>query len=93
MRYFTYPWKQGEFEQLVQESYSCPCNKDERFVGGLLLPFLGGVLVGGLFLPRPNQPLPPYGPVYPPVGVPYVQPVPYVNEVPTYSVPVNNKVK
>ena len=90
MYFFKYPWKEGEFEQIVTSSYTCPCeNKDSRF-GGLLLPFLGGVLIGGLFLPRP-VPYPPYGPVYP---VPsYPQPIPYVSEAPTYSVPVSSKNK
>lgn len=83
MRYIPYPWKEGEFENLTKISL-CK-DKEDRFIGPLL-PFLGGVLIGGLFLPRPT-PVPPYGPIYQPI--PYVQPVPYVNEVPTYSVPVN----
>ena len=91
MRYFTYPWKEGEFENLISEKvYKIP--SEERFVGPLLLPFLGGVLIGGLFLPRPN-PIPPYGPIYTPVPTPYIQNVPYVTEVPTYSTPVNSKIK
>lgn len=89
MTYITYPWKEGEFENLLKQVYSNSIHsKDERFVGPLL-PFLGGVLLGGLFLPRPT-PVPPYGPIYTPV--PYVQPIPYVNEVPTYSVPTTNQI-
>jgi hypothetical protein len=88
MRYFTYPWQEGEFENLVSQSHQYSYKKEERFIGPLI-PFLGGVLIGGLFLPRPN-PIPPYGPVYPVQPIPYVQPVPYVNEVPTYSTPVNH---
>lgn len=91
MRYFTYPWKEGEFENLlVEKVYNI--HDDERFVGPLLLPFLGGVLIGGLFLPRPNI-IPPYGPVYTPVPTPYIQNVPYVTETPTYSTPVTSKIK
>ena len=89
MRYFPYPWKEGELENILKENINCPCHKDERFVGPLL-PFLGGVLLGGLFLPRP-VPVSPYGPIYQPV--PYAQPVPYVTEVPTYSAPVTNAIK
>lgn len=90
MRYFTYPWKEGEFEKILSEKvYNI--TSEERFVGPLL-PFLGGVLIGGLFLPRPN-PIPPYGPIYTPVPTPYIQNVPYTTEIPTYSTPVNSKIK
>ena len=88
MRYFTYPWKEGELENLVNQIYTQPINREERFIGPLL-PFLGGVLIGGLFLPRPT-PVSPYGPKYTTPVVPYVQPLPYVNEIPSYSVPVTN---
>ena len=90
MRYFTYPWKRGEFENLINQVNVSPKSVEERFVGPLL-PFLGGVLIGGLFLPRPN-PIPPYGPIYPVSPVPYVQPVPYITEVPTYSTPVSSAI-
>lgn len=91
MRYFTYPWKEGELENLVNQIYTQPINREERFIGPLL-PFLGGVLIGGLFLPRPN-PIPPYGPIYTPIPTPYIQNVPYTTEIPTYSTPVNSKIK
>lgn len=87
MRYFTYPWKEGEFESLINSPSLESKTSDQRFVGPLL-PFLGGVLIGGLFLPRPS-PLPPYGPIYPVQPIPYIQQAPYINEVPTYSTPVN----
>lgn len=91
MTYFTYPWKEGEFEDICNQIYTCPCCKsnDDRFIGPLL-PFLGGVLIGGLFLPRPT-PFPPYGPAYPPVA--YVQPIPYSTDVATYSVPTSSPIK
>ena len=51
--------------------------------------FAAVILIGGLFLPRPT-PVSPYGPIYTTPVVPYVQPLPYVNEIPSYSVPVTN---
>jgi hypothetical protein len=91
MRYFTYPWKEGEIEELLSKNSIVHTRANDRFIGPLL-PFLGGVLIGGLFLPRPNQGIP-YGPVYPVQPLPYVAPAPYVSEVPTYSVPVNGNIK
>lgn len=90
MRYFTYPWHEGELESLVNQSSISSYRKDERFFGPLI-PFLGGVLIGGLFLPRPNPTIP-YGPIYPVQPVPYIQPSPYINEVPSYSTPVNHSI-
>ena len=69
--------------------------QETRFIGPLL-PFVGGLLVGGLITPRPN-----FGPAYPPV--PYYPPVtyyPYIpslntsstysnTEVPTYYTSIN----
>ena len=90
MRYFTYPWKEGELEELIQKPYTIN-NKDDRFIGPLL-PFLGGVLIGGLFLPRPNQ-IMPYGPVYANPPIQYIPPTPYTSDIPTYSTPVSTKIK
>lgn len=87
MYFFTYPWKKGELEHLLHSTEV----RDERFIGPLL-PFLGGVLIGGLFLPRPS-PILPYGPIYPAPPIQYIQPTPYVSETPTYSTPVNSKIK
>ena len=66
-------------------------NGESRFIGPLL-PFVGGLLVGGLITPRPNyQPYPYYypQPYYPPVSYyPYPinsqQSYNVNNEIPTY---------
>ena len=87
MYYFVYPWKEGEFENIITQIHSSTYKKtDERFIGPIL-PFLGGVLLGGLFLPRPVPTYVPYAQPYPQVGVPYSTPTPM------YSTPVNTNVK
>ncbi len=70
---------------------------DNRIIGPLL-PFVGGLLVGGLITPRPNyyQPTPYYPPqYYQPQGYnPYINTYPnnYImenSEIPTYYTSVN----
>ena len=69
---------------------------ENRFIGPLL-PFVGGLLIGGLVGPRPNfyQPVPYYPPYYPPTGyAPYVGTYPNNynvtnTEIPTYYTSVN----
>lgn len=65
---------------------------------GPLLPFVGGLLVGGIFAPRPNysygpfpgpmsqNPMPPMGQAYPPAPLPmgYVSPYYETPNIPTY---------
>ncbi|MDD6302024.1 MAG: hypothetical protein PUA56_01755 [Bacillales bacterium] len=88
--YFPYPWKKGEFNNLIQPNLSRNEeyyeNNNTRF-GGLLFPFIGGLLVGGLLLPRPNYNMPmPYQP-YPPQGMYYLSGAinPYMQGVPQYT--------
>lgn len=65
-----------------------PYNYQYRFVGPIW-PFVGGLLVGGLF--APNK-----GPLYPSNGYPvqtyyYYQPVPYYQNNSYYSYPYNQQ--
>lgn len=80
--YYRHIWNKDEVERCYKEAYENQPNEN-RF-GGILLPFLGGLLIGGLFVPRPNQynQLPPaqyqYQYQYPPYPYyPQPQQVPY----------------
>ena len=78
--FYRHIWNQGEIERCCQEAYSDNNYGPQRF-GGLLLPFLGGLLIGGLFIPKQNNVPQPY-PQYPPYQYPqyypvYTQPIPY----------------
>ncbi len=60
---------------------------------GPLLPFVGGLIVGGLFLPRPNGGFMPGGPsnVYPNQGPVYQSPHPtYQTPPPMYGSPLTS---
>ncbi len=57
-------------------------DNNERFAGGVLIPFLGGALLGGLFASsRPNNYIPYNN--YPPYYA-QPQPYPYYYQYPTY---------
>lgn len=73
--YYRHIWNQGEMEKCYQNAYFNNPNNQSRF-GGILLPFLGGLLIGGMFMPHPNN----YQPI------PY-QPYPYYPEYPIYYSP------
>ena len=83
--FYRHIWNQGEMERCCKEAYSeNNYGPDSNRFGGLLLPFLGGLLIGGLVVPKVNgggQPYPPY-PTYPSYQYPqyypvYSQPIPY----------------
>ena len=46
MYIIPYPWTKEELNKMAYE-------KEDRF-GGILIPFLGGALIGSYFFPRPN---------------------------------------
>ena len=69
--FFPYPWSDNDINTYFK------IHNEER-LGGIILPFLGGVLLGGLFLPRPSTYVPVKTiPYYGPIG-PYYQP-PFLN--------------
>lgn len=100
--YFTHEWNDDEIRNCYRQAYgNCDYlddneNDGSRFAG-LLLPFIGGLIVGGLFIPKtgvfqsnPNptysQPpvqYPPYPPYYPPYQAP-------MNPMSTYQYPGQN---
>lgn len=65
--FFPYRWSENDITTYFSS------HNDER-IGGVILPFLGGVLLGGLLMPRPNTYVPiktmpyygPMGPIYQP---------------------------
>ena len=50
MYIIPYPWTKEELNKMAYE-------KEDRF-GGILIPFLGGALIGSYFFPRPNYQYP-----------------------------------
>ena len=86
MLFIPYHWKNGELESLCfKQPLRSSCFEEEiqkndysRY-GGLILPFIGGLLIGGLFFPRPN-----YGAPQMPYAS-YPQPPMYITPQPYYS--------
>ncbi len=88
--YYQHEWSEEEIRDCYRQAYdeNCPdcAENSNRFgVGGLLLPFIGGLIVGGLFIPKPNS----YQ--YPPYQQPmqyqypvYYPPYPQTANVPPY---------
>ena len=86
--FYHYPWNQEEINRCYKEAYEQDVQDPNRFTG-LLLPFIGGLIVGGLFIPKINNPQgqAPYPMYYPPQGYnfppspypPQVVPYPYIN--------------
>ena len=65
--FFPHKWNNEEIENCYREAYEEETDNQNRF-GGILLPFIGGLLIGGLVVPKYNQPYPQQGPYpyYPP---------------------------
>ena len=86
--FYRHPWNQEEISRCYKEAYDQDAIDPNRF-GGLLLPFIGGLIVGGLFIPKINsqQGQVPYPVYYPPQGYnyppypysPQIMPYPYIN--------------
>jgi hypothetical protein len=68
--FYAHKWNQEEINRCYREAYCQDCQEGQdpsRFTG-LLLPFIGGLIVGGLFIPKINnqpQNYPMYYPPYP----------------------------
>lgn len=78
--FFPHRWNDNEIENCYREAYDESSQYQNRF-GGILLPFLGGLLIGGLVVPKYNQPYPqqpPY-PYYPPYQSPIYYQYPPTN--------------
>lgn len=88
------PYFYRSYSPPLYRSDTYPVSEQNNRVGGVLLPFVGGLLVGGLFAPRPNYggpggpvPMQPY-PVQQPY--PYYYPLPQPTPMPTQVTPINN---
>ncbi len=85
--FYRYPWSSEEMNNYFYRS-TYPMTTTENStnrVGGILLPFVGGLLIGGLFAPPKGG-----GNYYGgPQPYPYQQPI-YYQPYPPYPYPVNN---
>lgn len=89
--YYTHEWNDEEIRNCYRQAYgNCDYLDDNEGDGsrfaGLLLPFIGGLIVGGLFIPKTSvfqQPNPTYS--QPPVQYP-----PYPPYYPPYQAPINS---
>ena len=82
--YYQHPWNEEEVRNCYKEAYDQEV-PENRFAG-LLLPFIGGLIVGGLFIPKINNQPPQQYPYYQAPPYPYPS---YQNTIPVMPYPYN----
>lgn len=73
--FFRHQWSEQEINNCYRNAYNQEVTNDSRFISSLLFPFIGGLIIGGLFIPQPNsfQQTPQPMIVPPPYPYPYYQ--------------------
>ena len=86
--FIRHNWNEQELKNCYRNAFNQELD-ESRFIGSLV-PFLGGLLIGGLFIPKPtqtpNQIVPPM-PVYPQPAYYLPNPI-YSTMPPIYPLPV-----